>query len=304
MSESPAQPRFDDFLWYLQGERRFAKNTVESYRHDLEAWERAGFAASARRAPSKNDLEVAVETMRDEGHRPATLSRRSASLRLFLKYRGLADPAWAELEAALPGSHRGRDLPKALPLEDIQKLLEFDPGADAEALRDRALLELMYACGLRVSEVIALTTDDIQVREGWLRVEGKGSKERLVPYSERAGAWLQRYIDTVRGEWAKGAPRADGRVVFLSRRRRRLSRMGVWKLLRRRALATGVDHVHPHVLRHSFATHLIRGGADVRAVQLLLGHASLGTTERYLKVADDELVELFRKLHPLYKAGR
>lgn len=260
---------------------------------------KAGFDPESSAPPSANSLRAWLASFENEGIRAATLARRTASFRLFVRFRALSDASWEKTLEELPAGHLGDRFPKALSREDAARLIDFDPGADPALIRDRALLELMYASGLRVSEAVGLRLSEIDARGGLLRIQGKGGKERIVPYHERAGEWLERYLEGVRPAWAERTPRRWADYVFLSRRHRPLTRMAAWKILRRRSLACGLDGVHPHILRHSFATHLLQGGADVRFVQALLGHASLGTTERYIKVADEELKRLFREHHPL-----
>lgn len=289
----------EDFQWYVQGEKRLAKNTVESYASDLRAWMEAGLDLESDAVPSSAQLRGVLLKFETEGLKPATLARRSACLRLFIRFRSLRSPEWEKILEAIPVSRMGENFPKALNLTDIQKILDFDPGSDPEARRDRAMLELLYAAGLRVSELADLKITQIERRAGWLRIQGKGGKERIVPFTERAGHWLEKYLEEVRPVWADQTPRRYAEHVFLSRRLKPLSRMGIWKILHKRSLVCGVDGVHPHIFRHSFATHLLQGGADIRFVQALLGHSSLGTTERYIKVADDELRKLFDDIHPL-----
>lgn len=290
---------FDGFRWYLAGERRLAQNTVDAYLNDLRAWSSAGVDLEAGDPPTEAGVQAGYAAFSEAGLRTATLARRAATLRAFVKYRALGRPAWEEALAFLPPSRAELKLPKAFSVAEVRTLLDFDPGTDATALRNRALLELMYAAGLRVTEATTLTWAQVDERRGLLRVRGKGDKERFVPFTERAGEWLRRYREQVWPEWAEGLPKRQAETVFLSARRKGLTRMAVWKLLRQRALVAGLRHLHPHVLRHSFATHLLQGGADVRVVQLLLGHSSLDTTERYLKITDNELKTLFEKHHPL-----
>ncbi len=298
---TPTPSWIEDFEWFLSGERRLAKNTAASYRYDLGAWTGAGLDFSRPEPPTSAEFLKALELFDGEGLRATTLNRRLATFRAFVKFRALARPDWEDLLKEVPTAKNELRLPKALGVDQVQALLEFE-GSDPSpqnALRNRALLELIYAAGLRVSEAIELTWPQIDERRGLLRVMGKGQKERLVPVTERAFQWLKAYREEVWPAWSDPRSRRYAEVVFLSARRKPLTRMAVWKILAKRALAAGLDHVHPHVLRHSFATHLLQGGADVRAVQLLLGHQSLNTTERYLKVTDDELLGLFRNHHPL-----
>ncbi len=297
--KSSRQDAVEDFLWYLQAERRLATNTLDAYRGDLEQWRGAGMDLAAA-PPPDSELVSILESFEGAGHKESTRARRTAALRAFAKYRSLSDPEWESVLRRLPAAASATLLPRALDLQEMESLLDFDPSGDLNRLRDRALLELLYASGLRVSEAITLTWAHVDERRGLLKVMGKGKKERWVPFTDRAGEWLFRYRDTAWAHWSEGLPKRIAETVFLSRRRRPLTRMGVWKLLRARALECGVDGVHPHVLRHSFATHLLKGGADVRAVQMLLGHASLGATERYLKLRDEDLQELFRRHHPSY----
>jgi integrase/recombinase XerD len=297
MSQSAA---FEDFFWYLQGERRLATNSLAAYRGDLSSWQAGGLDLEAPQPPEAADLLKTLRSWERLNLEASTLARRTSSLRLYLRYRALRDPSWERLLSELPVGSQDAPLPKALSVDEVRALLHFEPlPGEPEVLRNRALLELVYASGLRVSEACDLTWSQVDERQGVLRILGKGSKERLVPFSERAGDWLFRYRDLAWVGWAEAALKKHREHVFLSRRHKPLTRMAVWKILQRRSLEAGLDHVHPHQLRHSFATHLLQGGADVRVVQLLLGHSSLNTTERYLKIADDELRKLFDEIHPL-----
>lgn len=287
------------FRWYLSGEKRFSKNTLEAYEGDLSAWTRAEVNLESEQPPSAKVLVGALAAFENEGLSPATVARRCAVLRLFLRFRGLRDSAWLAPLQELPAVKIPEQVPQALSVQEIDQLLDFDPGADPMLIRDRALLEILYASGLRISEALGLSLAEIDARAGVLRIMGKGSKERFVPYTERAGDWLERYIEGPRATAAAKVSKVPGDKVFLNRMGKPLSRMSGWKILYRRGLVCGLDNLHPHVLRHSFATHLLQGGADVRFVQVLLGHASLATTERYIKVASDELHELFQTYHPL-----
>jgi site-specific recombinase XerD len=290
----------EDFFWYLQGERRLAPNSLSAYRSDLASWKAGGFDLEGALPPKAEQLLATLREWEALELEASTLARRSSSLRLFIRYRALRDPSWERLLPELPVGTQDAPLPKALSVDEVRTLLEFEAHPDEpETLRNRALLELIYASGLRVSEACDLLWSQVDERQGVLRVLGKGSKERMVPYSERAGEWLFRYRDHAWAAWSDAALKKHKNHVFLSRRHKPLSRMAVWKIMQRRALVAGLEPVHPHQLRHSFATHLLQGGADVRVVQLLLGHSSLNTTERYLKLADDELRKLFDEIHPL-----
>jgi integrase/recombinase XerD len=293
--------QLDDFIWYLSAEKRLAENTAHAYRHDLTAWAQLlpTLAAGDANAPTKSELLAALETSRGLHWSRATEARRRASLRHYAKYRALSLAEWESVLEVLPAARGEAKFPKALELSEIEALLDFSPAEELEALRDKALLEIMYASGLRVSELSALRWADVNADDGWLRVIGKGDAERLVPTSQRALGWLREYRERARPQWHASASPTHREVVFLSRRRTPLSRMGIWKIVQRHGQRAGIEGMHPHILRHSFATHLIRGGADVRVVQILLGHRSLSATERYLKISDRELFKLFTEFHPL-----
>jgi len=294
---------FEDFSAFLSSEKRLSANTVSSYLFDLKSWSDRGFNLSGKVPPTIQEFRKILENLDSlENFKKSTLTRRNASLRAFVKFRSLSFPQWEEFLAHIPKLQATDSWPEARSVAEIEKLLDFSEDASKpEVLRNKAMLELMYASGLRVSEACTLEWNQIDERAMVLRVLGKGSKERLVPFGERAWEFLERYRDRVWSEWVVGAKKSESRKVFLSHLKRGLSRMGVWKILHNRALTSGLEHIHPHVLRHSFATHLIEGGADVRFVQVLLGHSSLNTTERYLKIADKELAKMVEKHHPLYK---
>ena len=293
------QPALEDFRAYMDGERRLSPNTVESYLSDLYFWNAAGIDLNLSHSPGTATFRASLKKIAEDNLSEATIARRSAALRLFIKFKSMQNSSWNELLDEVPSGRLSAQFPKALSVDEIETLLNFEVSGDPRKLRNRAIFELMYASGLRVSEVTELRWTSVDERAGVLRVLGKGSKERMVPFSERAGVWLKKYREEAWPSWAEGATRKDADKVFLSHLKKGLSRMGVWKMLHQRALKAGIEGAHPHVLRHSFATHLLQGGADVRFVQLLLGHQSLNTTERYLKIADEELIKLFEEFHPL-----
>lgn len=290
--------RRDDFFSFIAHEKRLSPHTVEAYLNDLHAWTAAGLDLERELPPFPDELRSALTKFSAGQLEEATLARRSSALRVFARFRALKNLAWLDLLPQLPSGSLAKIFPKALALDEIQTLLDFTP-TDLRALRNRTLMEVMYAGGLRVSETIELSWSQVRFREGCLRVLGKGKKERLVPISERALEWLEDYRSRAWSVWAEGALQRHAEKVFLSPRKKPLTRMAVWKILKARALVCGIDNLHPHVLRHSFATHLLQGGADIRFVQAMLGHESLNTTERYLKLGDDELHQVFAELHPL-----
>lgn len=300
---TPAEQVKDDFSVFLRSEKRLSPHTVTSYSFDLQAWIAKGLDVVASHPPTSQWIaETLKEFLDSEKLLPSSIARRQASLRSFVRYKSLSQADWERVLKYLPSGKAQDSWPEARPLEEIEQFLDFEPQTfEKEKLRNKALLELMYASGLRVSEAISIEWSQIDERAMIARIFGKGQKERLVPFTERAWLWLELYRKTVWGSWSEGAKRADSKKVFLSHLKKPLSRMGVWKILQKRSLEAGIDHLHPHVLRHSFATHLIEGGADVRFVQAMLGHGSINTTERYLKVADKELVTMVEKYHPLFQ---
>jgi len=300
---APVSRGAEEYLSWLAVEQGRARNTLTAYRRDLVAYER--FLASADRRledASRTDVEEHLARCRSDGAGAASVARATAAIRglhRFLLEEGLArsDPT-AQLSAPpLP-----RRLPKALSEPEATALVESAWGDDPLSRRDRAVLELLYGTGIRVSELAGLSLGDLGSETGLLRVLGKGGKERLVPVGRQAAAALERWLgpggrpDMVPAPWAR---RQDAEAVFLNRRGGRLSRQGVWLVLKKRARSVGLeDRVHPHVLRHSCATHMLARGADIRVVQELLGHVSIATTQGYTKVATEHLRRAYEAAHP------
>jgi integrase/recombinase XerD len=294
-ADAQAIERFLDALWAESG---LARTTLASYRRDLEGFARwregrGGGLAGADRAALFDYLAVRTR----EGYSPRSNSRLLSALRAFhahaVRFGLRSDDPTALLEPPkLP-----RSLPKALAESEIDALLAAPGVTSPVGLRDRAMLELMYAAGLRVSELVTLPATAVNLRQGVLRVTGKGSKERLVPMGEEAQHWLQRYLDQARPQLAGKRALAP---LFLNASGEAPTRQQFWQLVKRYAGAAGIDpkRISPHGLRHSFATHLLNRGADLRALQLLLGHASLSTTQIYTLVAREHLQKLHAKHHP------
>jgi integrase/recombinase XerD len=291
-----------DFLGHLELERGLSRNTLEAYRSDLQQF--AEFLARRDLDPLEaktTDLaafvsELATGTAERPGAAPATLQRKIASLRSF--YRHLRreqiidhDPA-AELRA--PRS-RAR-LPKVLSRDEVTRLLEQPRGTGPAALRDRALLETMYACGLRASEAIGLELSELDLDGGILRARGKGSKERIVPVGGKAIEALRVYLERGRPQLVALRPE---RRVFVNLRGGGLSRQGLYKIVRRHARSAGLERrMSPHTLRHTFATHLLSGGCDLRSLQEMLGHADIGTTQIYTHLSTERLRDVYFEAHP------
>ncbi|MGN6112391.1 MAG: site-specific tyrosine recombinase XerD [Luteimonas sp.] len=294
-ADAAAIEAFLDATWAESG---LARQTLASYRRDLEGFARwrngaGGGLAGADRAALFDYLAHRTGA----GYSPRSNARLLSALRAFFAHavrRGArADDPCAQLETPrLP-----RLLPKALAESQVDALLAAPDTAAPAGLRDRAMLELMYACGLRVSELVGLPAVAVNLRQGVLRVTGKGSRERLVPLGEEARHWLQRYLDEARPVFAgKRSPTP----LFLAASGEGLTRQAFWALVKRYAAAAGIDpaRVSPHGLRHSFATHLLNHGADLRALQMLLGHSSLSTTQIYTLVAREHLKRLHGLHHP------
>ncbi len=297
-----------DFIAYLELERGLSRNTLEAYRSDLQQ-----FGEFLQRrcidplAAATVDLAAFVGELASgrEGKTavaPATLQRKIACLRSF--YRHLRreqildrDPT-TDLRAPRA---RGR-LPKVLSRDEVARLLEQPRGTTPAALRDRALLETMYACGLRASEAIGLELSSVDLDAGMLRTSGKGSKERLVPIGSRAVQSLTRYLD-------QGRPRlvgiGDESHLFVNLRGAGLSRQGLYKIVQRHAGTAGLEHrMSPHTLRHTFATHLLAGGCDLRSLQEMLGHADIGTTQIYTHLSAERLRDVYFGAHPRAQVAR
>ncbi len=294
--------RFLDGLWAEQG---LSRQTLDGYRRDLEGVARwrdgaGGGLAGADRAALFDYLAWRAR----ERYSPKSNARLLSSLRAFYAHALLRGERADDPTALLEPPKLPRSLPKALTESQIEALLAAPDIATTPGLRDRAMLELMYAAGLRVSELVGLPANAVNLRQGALRVTGKGSKERLVPLGEESQHWLQRYLDASRPLLAAGKPvpaNADGQVpLFIDAARLPLSRQRFWVLVKRYAALAGVDpdKVSPHGLRHSFATHLLNHGADLRALQMLLGHSSLSTTQIYTLVAREHLKKLHGRHHP------
>jgi integrase/recombinase XerD len=311
------EPLTLDFLAYLELERGLSRNTLEAYRSDLlqfgKFMRRRGVSVTAAQ---HSDLAAFLSELAGTGFagaagaagaagvdrlaRPpaaaATLGRKVACLRSFyrhLRREGLIDydPA-----AELHGPRKTQRLPRVLTRDEVARLLREPKGTKPLALRDRALLEVMYACGLRVSEVTGLELSDIDLEEGMLRARGKGSKERLVPVGRHATSALSAYC--ARGRPALVGARAEPRL-FLNRRGGGLSRQGLYKIVQGHAAGAGLQaRMSPHTLRHSFATHLLAGGCDLRSLQEMLGHADLATTQVYTHLSAERLKDAYFSAHP------
>lgn len=302
----------EQFLTHIGVERGLAQSTVDAYASDLRRYldwlEARGVHGPA--AVTRQDVEDYVADLGGAGESGRSKARRLASIHAFHRF-ALAQQAVASDVAATVKAPKGAGtLPDVLTVDEVARLLEAVPqpgGAgvagveDAVLVRDRALLELMYATGARVSEIVGADIDDMDFDEHVIRVTGKGSKQRLVPVGRYACQALQRYLDEARPVLGrrKRSGSAERRALFLNKRGCRLSRQSVWEVVKAAGERAHIAKpLHPHTLRHSFATHLIQGGADVRTVQELLGHASVTTTQIYTHVSPESLIEAYLTAHP------
>lgn len=299
----PLSDGAEEYLSWLAVEKGRSQNTLAAYRRDIAVWE-----AWARRAgvnPSRAGTEAIerhLADLRADGRHPASMARTTTALRglyRFLTDEGMiaADPTVDLASPRLP-----RRLPKALDEDQVITLLDSVSGGEPADLRDRALLELLYGSGARISEVVGLSLGDLQGDDGLLRVFGKGAKERLVPLGAPARSALERWLGPsgrpclAPERWAR---RHDAEAVFLNTRGGRLSRQGAWAIVSRHAERVGLRPlVSPHVLRHSCASHMLAHGADIRVVQELLGHVSISTTQIYTKLSPDHLRTSYQRAHP------
>lgn len=307
----PSAASFDgllrDFLAYLELERGLSRNTLDAYRSDLGqygAWleETGTDPLEAGHSDLAAFLGALVEgTPERAPASPATIQRKTASLRSFYRHLRrdelMAHDPTAELRA--PG--KSRRLPKVLTRDEVDRLMASPTGGSPAAQRDRALLELMYACGLRASEATALRVSDVDLDEGLLRASGKGSKERIVPVGRRAVAALRAWVHGGRPDLVG---LRDEAALFVNQRGAGLSRQGLYKIVRGHARRAGLEgRMSPHTLRHSFATHLLAGGCDLRVLQEMLGHADISTTQVYTHLTTERLKDQYFSAHPRAVSG-
>ena len=282
----------DDFLLELRVERGLSPLTIAAYRRDLDQ-----FAAEAGTRWRDDPTAVSdfVARLRRQGRRATTQARKVAAIRSFYGFarrEGLIERDLADL---IDPPRPGRYLPEVLAPDEVERILAA-PGDDPAGLRDAAILELLYACGLRVSELTGLDLDRLNLGSLEVRVIGKGNRERRVPMGEPARDRIHRYLSGPREAWTAGHSTP---AVFVSQRGKRLGREAVWRLVRRWSQAAGIGaDVTPHTFRHSFATHLLEGGADLRVVQSLLGHASISTTQLYTHLTGERVREVYARSHP------
>jgi integrase/recombinase XerD len=318
---SDLEGSIEAYLGHLRVERGLADATLAAYRSDLTDFAMSrGAARGWSDGPEAAQRYLAQRAQRgrtfDPGLAPTSLRRRSAAIRGFYRFAYGDGLIAQDIAAQIDLPRQARLLPETLTVDETVRLLEAAGGelagpggrrrrrptdADGVALRNRALLELLYASGLRVSEAVGLDREDLAADESLVRVVGKGDKERVVPVGDVALAFISRYLTWPRATWLEAAGVGDGAgtPLFVTQRGRRLGRQAAWTAVKRAAVAADLgDRVSPHTLRHSFATHLLEGGADLRVVQELLGHASISTTQLYTHITGERIREVYARAHP------
>jgi integrase/recombinase XerD len=287
----------DQYVGYLRDVRRVSPNTVESYARDLA--QLAGFASKRDQsvdALQRQDLESFVRQLMSSGLSPRSVARAVACVRGFYRFVAMERRQDTSPADDLRPPRAWAALPKFLSLDEVDQLLVQPDTSTARGLRDKALIEVLYATGLRVSELVALRAGDLSLDDGYLTCIGKGDKQRMVPLGHEAAEWVRRYL-------RDGRPKLLGKKsspwLFVNARGGALSRVGFWKILKEYGLKAGLSRdISPHVLRHSFATHLLERGADLRMIQMMLGHADLSTTQIYTHVLEARLRASYDRFHP------
>lgn len=294
----PERDLIKEFLSYIQVEKGLARHTLESYRRDLtrlQAW------TYTNRKPipdlTRQDLRKWIAQLSQEGLAPTSVARAVSAVRGLYRFLMLDGHIKSHPAEDLDTPQRFAYLPKFLTEDEINRLFSAPEISAAEGIRDRALLELMYAAGLRVSELVSLKQDDLDLHAGMVVCHGKGSKERRVPIGKSAIHWLQQYSAVKAGYGRTTSP------YFFHHRGRPLTRQHAWKMIKRYAAKAGVKDVSPHTLRHSFATHLIQNGADSRSVQALLGHSDISTTQIYTHITNRHMRSTYDRHHPRARLG-
>ena len=302
LPDSPPDPHLDRFLDALWLEDGLSGNTLAAYRRDLQAlasWMQRHAEGRSLVQAREADL-MGYAAARHAGSKPSSVGRRLSVFRRFFRWALREHLASADPTLKLDAPRQRLRTPATLTESQVDGLLQAPDPDDTLGLRDRAMLELMYASGLRVSELVDLKAVHVSLSDGVVRVTGKGSKERLVPFGQEAGEWLRRYAEEARAAILSGQ---TSDALFVTARGGAMTRQMFWKLIRKYSIVAGItQHLSPHTLRHAFATHLLNHGADLRVVQMLLGHADISTTQIYTHVARERLKQLHQKNHP--RGGR
>ncbi|PYI55015.1 site-specific tyrosine recombinase XerD [Paenibacillus flagellatus] len=290
------------FIHYLSAERGLARNTLESYERDLNHYlafiESLGVVSLGD--TSKSTIVQYLLRLKQLGRAPATVSRNIVSIRAFYQFLLREKLIALDPSVDMEAPKLEKRLPKVLSVEEVGRLLEAPEPSGAGGMRDKAMLELLYATGIRVSELISLNVDNLNLEMGFVRCTGKASRERIIPLGRIAVRWLGDYIGTMRPQLLRRSKPEE--ALFVNHLGTRLTRQGFWKIVKRYAREANIDaEITPHTLRHSFATHLLENGADLRAVQEMLGHADISTTQIYTHVTKSRMKEIYDRTHPRAK---
>jgi len=294
----------ESFLNYLKVERGFSENTLLAYRNDLNQLTEyvEGEAARQNVTPSWADFSRQVMmsyllNLKERGYAATTVARKVAAAKSFFTFLVAEDKVKDNPTRDVPSPKIGKSLPKPISISQVRRLLDQPANLSTpEAKRDRAMLELLYASGMRVSELISLNVGDVDIQGGYVRCFGKGHKERMIPVYEQAALVVKEYMEQLRPNILRNP---DDKALFLNLRGERLTRQGFWQILKGYAKEAGLEsEITPHTLRHSFATHMLNGGADLRSVQELLGHANISTTQVYTHLTSEHVRRTYEKSHP------
>jgi len=287
----------DLFLAYLTVEKGLTKNTLEAYSRDISAYLDflEGCNHSELRQVRPTDVANFIAGLKASGLAPRSRARALSAVRMFHRFLVVENYSEYNPTSVIESPRVPGKLPSVLTTADVEALLRAPSGSSPIDIRDRAMLQLLYATGLRVSELVSLKISDINLQAGYLMTTGKGEKERLIPVGEAAKMAIAEYLASSR----RGAVPSESRYLFLSRFSEKMSRQSFWNIVKKRALEAGIiKSISPHTLRHSFATHLLENGADLRSVQMMLGHADLATTQIYTHLSGDRLKKIHKQLHP------
>ncbi|MFD2445926.1 site-specific tyrosine recombinase XerD [Bacillus sp. CGMCC 1.16607] len=295
-----AEDHLKDFIHFLIVEKGLAQNTIVSYERDLKSY--LSFLKNIENKHDLNEIKRGqivhfLGHLKKQGKSSKTLARHTASIRAFHQFLIREKVVDHDPTVHIESPQLERTLPKVLSMEEVETLLESPKLMNHFGYRDKAMLELLYATGMRVSELIGLNNGDVHLSLGFVRCIGKGNKERIIPIGSTAANVLQDYIDKARYKFLSSRQREE--ALFLNHHGKRLTRQGFWKILKKLVAEAGIEkELTPHTLRHSFATHLLENGADLRAVQEMLGHADISTTQIYTHVTKTRLKEVYTKFHP------
>ena len=293
-------PTIASFLTHVRVEKGLSQNTVEAYRRDLAKFESYSKKKKlAMENVARDDLVDFLSTLFHQKLESRTVARHLVTLRNFFRFAQAQDLIPSDPTLNLESPKIRRSLPGYLRLEEIERLLAQPNDKTPIGLRDRAMLDVLYSTGLRVSELVSLRVMDLDRQVGCVRCVGKGDKERIVPVGKKALALVERYLREARPKLVPAGKQVNSPMLFINRRGGRLSRVGVWKILSAYGRRAGLRvPLTPHMLRHSFATHLLEGGADLRSVQLMLGHSDISTTQIYTHVVEERLKQIYKAHHP------